>query len=97
MEPRRSGMYEEKLFVTVFSFSQVHSKEWELRRAFFLKKKNHLFSCATIMNLLPTWLSTPIFFSFLNYCHKKMRTAIELHFFGEGGKVCYGQFKSGLW
>ena len=35
MEPRRGGMYEEKLFVTVFSFSQVHSEEWGLCRAFF--------------------------------------------------------------
>ena len=37
------------------------------------------------MNLLPTWLTTAIFFSFLNYCSEKMQTAIELCFFLGGG------------
>lgn len=66
MEPRRGGLYEEKVFVTVFSFSQMHSEEWQLCQAifFFTKKKNKTkrpFSCATLMNLLQTWLRTPIF------------------------------------
>lgn len=84
MEPRRGGLYEEKVFVTVFSFSQMHSEEWQLCQAIFLPKNKtkRLFRCATLMNLLQTWLRTPIFLSFLKYWCKKMRATIELYFLG---------------